>query len=172
MMSKISSKWHLSSSTLKVEFLKVWKFVCPELEICCQASFKVKVYSSDQLILLYRISETNEKPIKNWRFFGVSFSWCLASTQRNCRRPRKLLFEQRLYESLAAGGKPSTRFPPGRLVELYRYDKNSSKHQTRIKIHIYEYVEKISRIRPNSKASREKPLPQKHPTEIIAMQTM
>ena len=99
MMSKISSKWHLSSSTLKVEFLKVWAFVCPELEICCQAYFKVKVYSSDQLILLYRMWETNEKPIKNWWFFGVSFCWCLASTQRNCRRPRKLLFEQRLYES-------------------------------------------------------------------------
>ena len=93
MMSKISSKWHLSSSTFKVEFLKVWKFVCPELEICCQAYFKVKVFSSDQLILLYRMWETNEKPTKNWWFFVVSFSWCLASTQRNCRRPRRLLSE-------------------------------------------------------------------------------
>ena len=71
---KISSKWDFSSSTFKVEFLKIWTFVCPELGICGQAYFKVKVYSSDQLILLYRMWETNEKPIKNWWFFGVSFS--------------------------------------------------------------------------------------------------
>ena len=85
--------------TLKVELLKVWKFNCPELGICCQAYFKVKVSPSDQLILLSRIWEKNEKPIKNERFFYISFFWCLASAGRVCRRPRILLSEVRLYES-------------------------------------------------------------------------
>ena len=35
-----------------------------------------------------------------------------------CRWPRKLLSEAELYESLKTGRKPSTRFPPGGLVEL------------------------------------------------------
>ena len=85
-------KYH-PNSTLKVEFLKIWTFVCPELGICGQAYFKVQVSTSGQLILLYRMWETNEKSIKIWWFFRVSFFWCLASTQRVCRRPRILLSE-------------------------------------------------------------------------------
>jgi len=57
-------------------------------------------------------------------------------------------------------------------IEDY-YDKIYSKHQTRMKIHIYICIHHfLCKIRPNSKESRGKPLPQKHATEIIAMQTM
>ena len=89
--------------TLKVELLKVWKFNCPELGICCQAYFKVKVSPSDQLILLSRIWEKNEKPIKNERFFYIWFFWCLASARRVCRWPRILLFEAEALRVIPSG---------------------------------------------------------------------
>ena len=35
--------------------------------------------------------------------FGVSFFWCLASTQRVCRRPRILLFEAEALRVIPSG---------------------------------------------------------------------
>ena len=47
----------------------------------------------------------------------ISFFWCLASDGRVCRRPRILLFEVRLYESLrvaGARGLKTSSWEPGR----------------------------------------------------------
>ena len=100
---------------------------------------------------------------------------------------------------LAAGGKPSTRFPPGGLVELiYKIrifklfstntlyllqckkvnfmkciNRGRARNSSfRIRLELSLCIQNFFRIRPNSKASRGKPRPQKHATEIIAMQTM
>ena len=47
-----------------------------------------------------------------------------------------------LYE-LAAGGKPSTRFPPGRLVELISMTKSTASNK-REKNHSYLFLDCVS----------------------------